>query len=147
MRKIVPVVVAISFLGSVAAPSLAQQQQSPAPTQARTIDCPPEAAGKQQPTGTVGTPQGAGTGSGLTAMRSAGPPKQVEGTIKAIASTRTNRIVEVGDLKLEVEPDTVILVGCQKGSLDQLKQGTKIKAAYEVKEPNRNLATVIEAQK
>ena len=28
-----------------------------------------------------------------------------------------------------------------------LTEGTKIKAAYEMKEPNRNVATVIEAQK
>ena len=44
------------------------------------------------------------------------------------------------------QPGTVILVGCKPGSMADLKQGSQIKAAYEVKEPNRNVATVIEAE-
>jgi hypothetical protein len=125
-------------------PSAAQSVQG---RQVRTIDCPPSAITQQQHTGAVGTPQGAGTGSGLNAMPSIGPPQQLEGTIKTIASTRTNRIIEVGDLKLEVEPSTVVLVGCKQASVAELKEGSKIKAAYEVKDQNRNVATVIEAQK
>jgi hypothetical protein len=80
-------------------------------------------------------------------MPSVGPPQRLQGAIKAIGSTRTNRTVEVGDVKLEMEPDTIILVGCQPGSIAELKEGTHIKASYEVKEPNRNVATVIEAQR
>jgi hypothetical protein len=79
-------------------------------------------------------------------MPSVGQPQRVEGEIKTISSTRTNRILEVGDLKLEVEPSTVILVGCKPGAMADLKQGVKIKAAYEVKEPNRTVATVIEVE-
>ena len=52
----------------------------------------------------------------------------------------------VSDLKVEVEPSTVILVGCKPGSMADLKQGSQIKAAYEIKEPNRKVATVIEAE-
>jgi hypothetical protein len=94
----------------------------------------------------VGSPQGTGTGSGLNAMPGVGSPQRLEGEIRSIGSTRTNRILEVGDLKLEVEPSTVILVGCKPASVADLKVGAQIKAAYEVKEPNRNLARVIEAQ-
>lgn len=119
--------------------------QPGASSQARTIDCPPAAAGQPRQTA-VGTPQGAGTGSGLNAMPSVGAPQRLEGTIKTIGSTRTNRILEVGNVKLEVEPDTVILVGCREASVTQLKEGSQIKASYQVKEPNRNVATVIEAQ-
>jgi hypothetical protein len=111
-----------------------------------TIDCPAVAtAGKPTPQA-VGSPQGTGTGSGLSAMPSVGQPQRVDGAIKTIDSSRTNRMVEVSDVKLEIEPSTVILVGCKPGSMADLKQGTKIKAAYEVKEPNRNVATVIEAE-
>jgi hypothetical protein len=69
-----------------------------------------------------------------------------EGKIKAIDSSRTNRIVKVGDVKLEVEPTTVVLVGCKAATVADLKVGTQIKAAYAEKAPNRQLAGVIEAQ-
>jgi hypothetical protein len=87
-----------------------------------------------------------GAGSGLMAMPSVGPSQRVEGTIKTLDSSRTNRLLEVSDVKLEVEPSTVILVGCQPATVGDLKPGAKIKAMYEVKEPNRNVATVIEAE-
>jgi hypothetical protein len=95
----------------------------------------------------VGTPQGAGTGSGLATQPSVEARKHAEGEIKKIDSTRTNRIIEVGDVTLEVEPATVILVDCKRASVSELKEGTKVKVAYEVKSNNRNLATVIETQK
>ena len=41
----------------------------------------------------------------------------------------------------------MILVDCKKASVAELKEGTKVKVAYEVKSNNRNLATVIETQK
>jgi hypothetical protein len=81
------------------------------------------------------------------AMPSAGPPQRVEGAITTIDSSRTNRILQVGDIKLEVEPGTLVLVGCQPATVANLQQGTKIKAMYEVKEPNRTVATVIEAER
>jgi hypothetical protein len=133
------------------------QQASPAPTRASTIDCPASAAATasapaQAPAATgpaagVGTPQGAGTGSGLATQPSVEARKTAEGEIKKIDSTRTNRIIEVGDVTLEVEPATVILVDCKQASVAELKEGTKVKVAYEVKGNNRNLATVIETQK
>lgn len=132
--------------GNVGKVNSSGQEQQGAMRQARTIDCPPSALPQQQPTGAIGTPQGAGTGSGLNAMPSVGGTQKLEGTVKAIDSTRTNRIIEVGDLKLEVEPSTVVLVGCKPASVAQLKEGSQIKAAYQVKEPNRNAATVIESQ-
>ena len=159
MRKIVPVIVSVGLLGAVAATGFAQQPSMPsestgaqsqatgAADQRRTIDCPPGAAQTQAKAGAVGTPQGTGTGSGLNAMLSAGAAQQVEGAITAISSTRTNRVVEVGNVKLEVEPDTVILVNCQPGSMAALQEGANVKASYEVKEPNRNVATAIETLK
>lgn len=143
------ILVAVGCWMGLATASLAQPaspSQAPAVAgTARTIDCPPEAAA-QAPTGqAVGSPQGTGSGSGLTALPSVGAPQQVAGAITTLSSTRTNRILEVGDIKLEVEPSTVILVGCQPGSLNDLQPGTNIKAVYEVKEPHRTVATVIEA--
>jgi Cu/Ag efflux protein CusF len=93
----------------------------------------------------VGTPQG--TGSGLATQPSVESRKRTEGEIKKIDSTRTNRIIEVGDVTLEIEPGTVILVDCKRASVAELKEGTKVKVAYEVKSNNRNLATVIKTQK
>lgn len=154
-QRMVSMIVTATCLAGLATVSFAQpsppspstlHQAPAAPGKPMTIDCPPTAAARE-PTGqAVGSPQGAGTGSGLTAMPSSGPPQQVAGTIQSVSSTRTNRVIEVGDLKVEVEPSTVILVGCQPGSMADLNQGSKIKAAYEVKEPNRNVATVIEAE-
>jgi hypothetical protein len=119
--------------------------QTPAGSMAgRQIDCPPTAPTGS--TGAVGTPQGAGQGSGLTAMPSKGE-KRVEGSIKAIGSTRTNRVVEVADVKLEVEPTTAVLVNCKPATVADLKAGLKVKAVYEVKDSNRNVAMVIEAQR
>jgi hypothetical protein len=133
------------------------QQTSPAQAQALTIDCPASAAEAASrpgqapaatgPAAAVGTPQGAGTGSGLATQPSVEARKHAEGEIKKIDSTRTNRIIEVGDVTFEVEPATVILVDCKRASVAELKEGTKVKVAYEVKSNNRNLATVIETQK
>jgi hypothetical protein len=144
-KRMIRVMVAAGFWAGLATTSLAQQAPT-TPGKAMTIDCPPEAAAGAAAGQAVGSPQGTGSGSGLTAMPSVGQPQRVEGEIKTISSTRTNRILEVGDLKLEVEPNTVILVGCKPGAMADLKQGVKIKAAYEVKEPNRTVATVIEVE-
>jgi hypothetical protein len=141
----------LACLAVLAAAGHAQQQpsqpqdagQAGAAHQAMTIDCPKEAAAPAAPgTQVVGNP----TGSGLSALPSEAQTQRVEGKIKAIDSSRTNRIVEVGDVKLEVEPTTVVLVGCKAATVADLKVGTQIKAAYEEKAPNRHLAKVIEAQ-
>jgi hypothetical protein len=146
-KKIVSSIVMAGCLGIPALASLAQQPPAPSPgpsatTEGKgtTIDCPPAAAAKT-PGGQIGNP----SGSGLNAMPSVSSLRRVEGPIRSIGSTRTNRIVEVGDVKLEVEPTTVVLVGCRPASMADLKVGSRVKAAYQVKEPNRQLATVIEA--
>src|SRR5262245_14727924 len=145
-KQLVSSIVMAGCLGLPALANLAQQPSPPAPGPSATsegrgtIDCPPAAAAKA-PGGQVGNP----SGSGLNAMPSASSLRRVEGPIKSIGSTRTNRIVEVGDVKLEVEPTTVVLVGCRPASMADLKVGSKVKAAYQMKEPNRQLATVIEA--
>jgi hypothetical protein len=153
-KRMLPVIVAAWCLAGLATASFAQQappqpsgqsQTMATPDKPMTIDCPPTAAA-MPPGQAVGSPQGTGSGSGLAAMPSVGQPQRVEGAIRAIDSTRTNRIVTVGDIKLEVEPSTVILVGCKPGSITDLKRGAQIKAAYEVKKPNRTVATVIEAE-
>jgi hypothetical protein len=126
------------------------QQSSPttaAGGEIATIDCP-AAAVKDAPSaspGPVGTPSGAGTGSGIAARPSAGPPQRVEGQIEQIESTRTERGITVANVKLWIEPSTAILVGCQKAATDNLAKGTQVKALYEVKD-GRNVAKVIEAQ-
>lgn len=153
MQRIVPMLVAVGILTGFVFATFAQQSppQPAAPSQAtpgksRTIDCPPTAASGEAATQTMqSSPQG--SGSGLMAMPSAGPPQRVEGAITTIDSSRTNRILQVGDIKLEVEPGTLVLVGCQPATVANLQQGTKIKAMYEVKEPNRTVATVIEAER
>jgi hypothetical protein len=92
----------------------------------------------------MSSPQDAG--SGLMAMPSVGPPQRLDGAIKTIDSSKTNRLLEVGDVKLEVEPSTVVLVGCKPATVADLKIGARIKAVFEVKAPNRTVATVIEAE-
>lgn len=52
----------------------------------------------------------------------------------------------MGDVKLEVEPTTVVLVECKPASVPDLKVGTQIKVADEEKAPNRHLAKIIEAK-
>jgi Cu/Ag efflux protein CusF len=141
-------------LGSAAS---AQTQPPAGAAPMPTIDCPASAAATPSspaqapaapgPAAGVGTPQGTGRGSGLATQPSVEARKHAEGEIKKIDSTRTNRIIEVGDVTLEVEPETVILVDCKRASVSELKEGTKVKVAYEVKSNNRNLATVIETQK
>ncbi len=129
----------------------AQQTSAGSPTtdaERLTIDCPPakvqEAA--SAPAGVMGTPSGVGTGSGIAARPSEATPQRVEGEIKQIESTRTERGILVGDVQLWVEPSTAILVGCEKALTNDLQQGMRVKAAYEVKD-GRNVAKVIEAEK
>jgi hypothetical protein len=145
-------VVVSLMLGIVGATTLAAAQQSPsrAPSagEVATIDCP-AAAVQDAPSalpGPAGTPSGAGTGSGIAARPSEGPPQRVEGEIAQIESTRTERGITVGNVKLWIEPSTAILVGCQKAATDDLAKGTRVKALYDVKD-GRNVAKTIEAEK
>jgi len=139
------------------APGASSAPTSGAAQQPTTIDCPASAAAPATGSATsttapggpstgVGTPQGAGTGSGLATMPSVQASQRIDGQITSVGSTRTNRIIAVGDVKLEIEPSTIILVNCKRASTTELKEGSKVKAAYEVKNDNRNLATVVEVQ-
>jgi hypothetical protein len=123
---------------------------SPTATSAEMLamDCPPEKVKEAAfaPAGAMGTPSGTGTGSGIAARPSEGQPQRLEGELKQIESTRTERGLLVGDVKLWVQPSTAILVGCEKASTNDLAQGMQVKAAYEVKD-GRNVARVIEAEK
>jgi hypothetical protein len=115
-----------------------------------TIDCPPAALAKVQESlpssSPVGTPGGTGSGSGAEAVSGKGEVHRVEGTIENIDSSRTARAIEVGGVKLWVEPTTAVLVDCQKASVADLKQGTPVKAMYEDK-AGRSIAKVVEAKK
>jgi hypothetical protein len=115
-----------------------------------TIDCPPTALSRVEETtpsaSPVGTPSGSGTGSGAQALPGHGPVQRVEGTISQIDSSRTSRAVEVGDVKIWIEPSTAILLDCQKAAMTDLEKGTSIKAVYEQK-GGRNVAKIIEAKK
>jgi hypothetical protein len=94
----------------------------------------------------MGTPSGMGTGSGIAARPSESGPQRVEGDIKHIESTRTERGILVGDVQLWVQPNTAVLVNCEQALTSDLQQGMRVKAAYEVKD-GRNVARVIEAEK
>jgi hypothetical protein len=87
-----------------------------------------------------------GTGSGIATRPSEGQAQRVEGELKQLESTRTERGIRVGDMTLWVQPSTAILVGCEKAMVTDLQQGMRVKAAYEVKD-GRNVAWVIEAEK
>ena len=115
-----------------------------------TLDCPPAAVAKVQQSlpsaSPVGTPGGTGSGSGAEAVSGKGEVHRVEGKIENIDSSRTARGIEVGGVKLWVEPTTAVLLDCQKASVADLKQGTPVKAMYEDK-AGRSIAKVIEAKK
>jgi hypothetical protein len=112
------------------------------------MDCPPAKVREAvpAPSEAMGTPSGTGTGSGIAARPSEGPPQRVEGEIRQLESTRTERGIHVGDMTLWVQPSTAILVGCEKALVTDLQQGMRVKAAYEVKD-GRTVAWVIEAEK
>lgn len=115
-----------------------------------TIDCPATALGRAEdatPSASpVGTPSGAGSGSGAQALPGQGSVHRLEGTISQVDSSRTSRAVEVGDVKIWIEPSTAILLDCQKAAMTDLEKGTSIKAVYEEK-GGRNVAKIIEAKK
>jgi hypothetical protein len=115
---------------------------------ALAIDCPPDKVkgAVDAPAQPMGTPSGLGSGSGITARPSEGPPQRVMGAITHLASTRTERSFRVGDVELWVQPSTAILLDCEKASTADLQQGMQVKVAYEVKD-GRNVARVIEAAK
>jgi hypothetical protein len=68
--------------------------------------------------------------------------KRVEGEIKNL----TGNSFEVNNVKLELGPSASILVDCKHASVSDLKDGSKVKAAYEVRD-GRNVVTILEAQK
>jgi len=94
----------------------------------------------------VGSPSGTGSGSGAEAVSGQGQMQRVEGPITQIDSSRTARGIEVGGVKLWVEPTTPVLLDCQQASVADLKQGTPVKASYEAKN-GRNIAKVVEARR
>ena len=151
MNRLVVVTLAIGWAGWA---TIAGAQQpsggSPATTGAEmlAIDCPPAKVREASvaPAEAMGTPSGTGTGSGIAARPSEGGSQRVDGEIKQLESTRTERGILVRDMTLWVQPSTAILVGCEKALLNDLKQGMRVKAAYEVKD-GRNIAWVIEAEK
>jgi hypothetical protein len=150
MKTLIALTLAVSLVGWTAIAG-AQQTSGSSPTtdaEMLAIDCPPAKVKEAvpAPSGAMGTPSGTGTGSGIAARPSEGGPQRVEGEIKQIESTRTERGILVGDVQLWVEPNTAILVSCEKALTSDLQQGMRVKAAYEVKD-GRNVARVIEAKK
>ena len=150
MKTLIRLTLAVSVVGWIAiAGAQHTSGGSPATDAGRlAMDCPPakvqEAA--SAPYGGMETPSGTGTGSGIAARPSEGGPQHVEGAIKHIESTRTERGILVGNVQLCVEPSTAVLVSCEKALTSDLQQEMQVKAAYEVKD-GRNVARVIEAEK
>jgi hypothetical protein len=150
MKTLMVLTLTVSLVGWAAMVG-AQQTSGSSPTTdvgMLAMDCPPAKVKEavSAPAGGMGTPSGTGTGSGIAALPSEGGPQRVEGDIKQIESTRTERGILVGNVQLWVEPNTAVLVGCEKALTNDLQQGMRVKAAYEVKD-GRNVARVIEAEK
>jgi hypothetical protein len=150
MKTLITLTLAVSLVGWMAIAG-AQQTSGGSPAtgvEKLAIDCPPAKVQEAMPvpSGVMGTPSGTGTGSGIAARPSESGPQRVEGEIKHIESTRTERGILVGDTQLWVEPSTAVLVSCEKALTSDLQQGMRVKAAYEVKD-GRNVARVIEAEK
>jgi hypothetical protein len=151
MNRLLVVTLAIGWAGWA---TLAGAQQPSGGSSATTgaemlaIDCPPAKVREavSAPAEAMGTPSGTGTGSGIATRPSEGQAQRVEGELKQLESTRTERGIRVGDMTLWVQPSTAILVGCEKAMVTDLQQGMRVKAAYEVKD-GRNVAWVIEAEK
>jgi hypothetical protein len=148
MKTLIILTLAVSLVGWTAiAGAQHTSGGSPATDAERlAIDCPPAKVQEavSATSGVMGTPLG--TGSGIAARPSEGGPQRVEGEIKQIESTRTERGILVGNVQLWVEPSTAVLVSCEKAVTSDLQQGMRVKAAYEVKD-GRNVARVIEAEK
>ena len=150
MKTLIALTLAVSLAGWMAV-AWAQSTSGGAPAtgaEMLAIDCPPAKVQEAMSasSGVMGTPSGTGTGSGIAARPSEGGPQRVEGEIKQVESTRTERGILVGDVQLWVEPNTAVLVSCEKALTSDLQQGMRVKAAYEVKD-GRNVARVIEAEK
>ena len=150
MKTLIALTLAVS-LGGWTAIAGAQQTSGGLPAtgaEMLAIDCPPEKVKEavSAPSGGMGTPSGMVTGSGIAARPSEGGPQRVEGEIMQIESTRTERGLLVGSVQLWVEPNTAVLVSCEKALTNDLQQGMRVKVAYEVKD-GRNVARVIEAEK
>ena len=150
MKTLIALTLAVSLAGWMAV-AWAQPTSGGAPAtgaEMLAIDCPPAKVQEAMSasSGVMGTPSGTGTGSGIAARPSEGGPQRVEGEIKQVESTRTERGILVGDVQLWVEPNTAVLVSCEKALTSDLQQGMRVKAAYEVKD-GRNVARVIEAEK
>jgi hypothetical protein len=151
MKTFIALTLAVSVVGWMAIAGAQPPSGSSLTTNAErlAIDCPAAKVKEAVPaptTGGMGTPSGTGTGSGIAARPSEGGPQRVEGDIKHIESTRTERGILVGDVQLWVEPNTAVLVNCEQALTSDLQQGMRVKAAYEVKD-GRNVARVIEAEK
>jgi hypothetical protein len=150
MKTLIVLTLAMSLVGWTAIAG-AQQTTGSSPAtgvEKMAMDCPPAKVKEAvpAPSGAMGTPSGTGTGSGIAALPSESAPQRVEGQITHIESTRTERGIRVGDVQLWVEPSTAVLVNCEKALTNDLQQGMRVKAAYEVKD-GRNVAKVIEAEK
>jgi len=150
MKVLIALALTMSLVGWTAIAGAQQTSGSSSPTDAErlAIDCPPAKvqAAVPAPSGVMGTPSGTGMGSGIAARPSEGGPQRVEGEIKQIESTRTERGILVGNVQLWVEPNTAVLVSCEKAMTSDLHPLLQVKAAYEVKD-GRNVARVIEAEK
>jgi hypothetical protein len=150
MKTLIILTLAVSLVGWTAiAGAQHTSGGSPATDAERlAIDCPPAKVQEavSATSDVIGTPLGTGTGSGIAARPSEGGPQRVEGEIKQIESTRTERGILVDNVQLWVEPSTAVLVSCEKAVTSDLQRGMRVKAAYEVKD-GRNVARVIEAEK
>jgi hypothetical protein len=84
-----------------------------------------------------------GSTSGPATTPTLGGSRPVEGTLNNVdVSAHT---LEIGSVKLETDANTIVLVDCKRSALTDLKEGSKVKAAYQVRD-GRNIATTIEVQ-
>jgi Cu/Ag efflux protein CusF len=125
MRYLTVLASVLAVLSLVVAPAMAQTQ-------------PPPAAPARPAPATPATP----------AAPSAERPKEVEGTVKKVdAATRSVQVssglLGLFGATLEVTDDTKISVQGRDGSIADLREGAKVKAAYESRD-GKNVARSID---
>lgn len=84
-----------------------------------------------------------------------GPSGRPESESRPVSGTRVDgvlkklhlgsRTIEVEDVTLSIETDTVVLIDCRRASLRELREGASVTALYEDR-AGRQVATVLEAE-
>ncbi|MGH7264958.1 MAG: hypothetical protein ACREMB_08925 [Candidatus Rokuibacteriota bacterium] len=94
--------------------------------------------------GSPSTSAGAGGAAGTSGGMASAGQQRVEGQITNLDAGE--KTLEVGNVKLEWDTRSAILVDCQHAEAADLQEGARVKAAYEVRD-GKNVLTVLEAER